>query len=41
MCTIFKNDGLDFSFTDRENQSILITYVIFPSSLIGGDCLRC
>ena len=39
MWTIFKNNGLDFSFTDRENQSILITYVIFPS-LIGSDCLR-
>lgn len=34
----FLTDGPDFSFTDRENQSILITYVILPFS--GFDGLR-
>lgn len=40
MCIFFSPDSLDFSSTDRENQSILITYVIFPSPLVCGDCLR-
>lgn len=34
---IFILTGLDFSFTDRENQSILITYVIFL--IFSGFCV--